>query len=106
MIKCYKCKAHVLQFGYDKNKRKYCYSCCGKFDEEVMQKYGKIDLYYCNNTISNWPGTLKIVPTKVTVGYHNICRTVTYVYFKFNNENWTGKNLGNNDILRCKRVKR
>lgn len=110
-----------------KNRRRYvCYDCCSKTDMAYMRKHGKNTLYFsysspCNNPqfthsgtnmtasdylVSNWPGGINIRPTRVRRGKHNIARERWDVWFTFEGTEWHGVNIGDNQILRCKRIQR
>lgn len=91
---------------------RHCYVCCADHDRAYMRKHGRIDLYISHDNfspsswrITNWPGSLDLNPTVVRKGAHNIARTRFDAWFKFDGANWHGVNIGDNQILRCKRLK-
>lgn len=117
---------HTGPVGYGrvgKARKPICYECCNRRDMAYMRKHGKNTLYFsysspCNNPqftgsgtnmtasdylVSNWPG-LKIRPDRVRRGKHNIARERWDVWFTFEGTKWHGVNIGDNQILRCKRI--
>jgi hypothetical protein len=96
-------------YGYDKhNNNKVCYDCCGKQDEEEMEKTGKITLYLdtVKRTVSNWPGTLKINISSLYKGKHNIAKVRYDIAFMYKGKRWHGTQYGDNtEICHCKRYK-
>lgn len=110
-------------YGYMPNSDKpVCYECCGKRDLADMEAGKPMTLYLqvsplsigghgswyrrtSNCTLSNWPGTLKIVGT-CRKGAHNIASTRYDVWFTFAGHNWHGVQYGENtQLCRCKVVK-
>lgn len=109
---------HVTGYGLHgkgKTMRKVCFDCCGIRDEKEMIKTGRAVLYLTQNKVkqgehfvtayrvTNWPGTLEIKPWRIGKGRHNIAGTRIDVWFDFKGQSWHGVNIGDNDILRCKR---
>ena len=94
-------------YGIDNQGKKHCFACCAMQDAKQMRETGKAVLYLGHgNEVSNWPGTLKIQPLRVSTSRHNIGGKRTDVWFQFENQNWHGVHIGgNNTLLRCKRVK-
>jgi hypothetical protein len=95
-------------YGLDKENNKVCYSCCGKQDEESMEKTGKTILYLdtAKRTVSNWPGTLSINLSSLSKGRHNIARVRYDVSFIHKGKRWHGVQYGDNtQICHCKRSK-
>jgi hypothetical protein len=89
-------------YGINKNNQKICYPCCAINDKnDLLSLTGKqkLLLYFNGKEVINWPGSLKITPTRITKGKHNFCRVRTDVYFKLENKWFHGLNLGNMDIL-------
>lgn len=109
-------KADELSVGYAIfEDLKVCYECCATLEERAMDETGIAVLYLSQNTergrttysVTNWPGTLKFMPIGVKKGKHNWINVPRYdVWFldKHGNE-WHGINLGDNQILRCRRNK-
>jgi len=89
--------------------RAVCYACCGRKDEQSMRETGRAVLYLEKRgdawQVTNWPGSLVIHPFRITQGRHNIGRTRTDAWFSFEGQPWHGINIGDNQILRCKRLK-
>ena len=89
-----------------------CFACCGEIDMISLQT-GTTWFGYVNTDtgmISNWPGTLNIKARYIKRGRHNIARTRYDVWFSVQNPDgtrseWHGVNLGDMEVLRCKRVK-
>jgi hypothetical protein len=97
-------------YGYfGKSKRKVCFECCGKREARAMVRTGKATLYLVKRKdgyhVTNWPGSLDIRAGSVTQGRHNIARTRLDAWFTFAGALWHGVNIGDNDILRCRRSK-
>ncbi len=117
IFKCADCKrikqsTDAMTTGYGsfgKSKRKVCFECCGKREARDMAKTGKATLYLVSKKdgyhVTNWPGTLDIRAGYVKRGGHNIGRTRFDAWFSFAGATWHGVNIGDNDILRCKRLK-
>jgi hypothetical protein len=95
-------------YATDKNNNKVCFICCGQNDKEALfnlKPKERYILYFDGKKITNWPGTLEIIPIQITKGKHNICKTRTDVYFKYNGLLFHGLNLGDNQILRINLIK-
>lgn len=104
--------------GY-KNHCIYCYHCCALWDKSQMEKSDRYYLYLKtgitgNNTpytVINWPGTLEFPVTRAKT--HSKKYTprggsyqLTYVWFQDHKGNdWIGMNNGNDDTLKCKKLK-
>ena len=85
-----------------------CFACCGKADESEMLQTGKATLYISGRTVTNWPGTLKLPATHVRTNRHSggFGSQRKDVWFTGpDGKQWHGINRGDNDILRCKRLK-
>lgn len=133
-IVCSKCSKEISQsqpgaittgYGVDANGGKICYSCCADIDRADMVGSGRATLYlsapsiaqphrvgrvgYVSSegwSITNWPGSLEFVPR----GMIGISRTNwglerIDVWFAFDGFVWHGKNIGDSQILHCKRTK-
>lgn len=84
----------------------FCYVCCGKRDEKQMIEDGHITLYLANGMVTNWPNTLQFKPHAIRAGSHNIGRYRHDVWFTGpDGFIWHGINIGDSQILRCKRTK-
>lgn len=88
-----------------------CYECCGKRDAEAMERDGKAILYLIRGgdgklKITNWPGTLTVHSQfEYRKSRNNFGAPRTDVWFRFNGRDWHGVNLGDSEILRCRRLK-
>jgi len=87
-----------------------CYDCCAKRDIAEMTATGRIVLYLTgigsDETVSNWPGTLCFPVTLRRISRHNIAGKRADVWFTGpNGKRWWGWNCGDNQILRCRRLK-
>lgn len=100
-------------YATDRRRRKTCYACCAEVDKAEMRKRGRILLYLSRDgsaywKITNWPGTLTIYPTRAS---SSRCWGFGREYprhdvrFLFEGQRWYGVNQGDNQILRCRRVK-
>ena len=113
-------------YGYDEAGRVICYECCGKRDLALMIETGHAVLYlsrdpasyqgkqyqrsgwvYGHHTLSNWPGTLNIDCTQLTIGHHNWAGRRFDVWFTGpDGAPWHGVQYGDNtQICHCRRVK-
>jgi hypothetical protein len=101
-------------YGYDSRGRTYCWTCCATRDRAAMLKEGKAVLYLTAKgpsgiedwTAGNWPGSLTFPVHHVKEGSHN-WRNVQRIDAWFvgpDGNTWHGINLGDSDILRCKRT--
>jgi len=112
---CDQCKKEIVHesefstgYGIDKNNNKVCFACCGENDKNSLldlKPKEKFYLYFDGKIITNWPGTLKILPTRITKGNHNMCGTRLDVYFKLGDKWFHGLNLGDNQVLRVNTIK-
>jgi hypothetical protein len=87
-----------------------CYECAGVRDAREMRETGKASLYLTKDKagawrVTNWPGTLSLAPSRVTKGKHNMARERFDVWFQHEGEAWHGTNIGDNQILRARRLK-
>jgi hypothetical protein len=104
-------------YGINQAGEKVCYSCCAEQDKQFMREHGKIVLYLDKTTqlrghdkvisfeVINWPGSLKFKASGKS-GRHNLARSRTDVWFKFEGQNWHGVQYGKNSYLcYCKQLK-
>src|SRR3990167_3665713 len=56
--------------------------------------------------VQDWSGTFRIKPDRVRKGRHNIGRTRWDVWFTYEGQRWHGVNVGDNQILRCRVLRR
>lgn len=94
-----------------------CYTCCGERDKRDMEA-GKPTVLYVtvnatdsgrgpNAVVSNWPGTLKIpCGAKVSKRGGGFGCQRTDVWFSYAGFNWHGVNRGDNDVVRCRTIKK
>ncbi len=105
--------ATVKEGGIEKT---VCYDCCGKRDRADMIERGTAVLYltaetgatgvWTNYVVTNWPGTLKMRVTHSRVGRHNIAGRRNDAWFIGpDGKRWWGWNCGDNQIIRCRRLK-
>lgn len=87
----------------------FCYCCCAENDKEQMRRTGRACLYLNAKTreVTNWPGSLRLRCGPARKSWHNFAgrNGRTDVWFTFEGDTWHGVNIGDNDILRCKRTK-
>lgn len=76
---------------------------------EAMKQTGRAVLYLHKRAdgfhVGSWDGSQDFSPWWVSFSRHNIGRTRTDVWFNFDGATWHGVNIGNNDLVRCKRTK-
>lgn len=120
-----KCNNDDLTTGYgiDDNGKRICFACCGERDRLSMREGKPIALYlnmpttlymgqnHANGSnfasLTNWPGTLKIVLHGVRKGYHNMAGYRYDVWFTFEGHKWHGVQYGDNtQICRCRTVRK
>ena len=53
--------------------------------------------------VQDWSGQLRIKPVRVRKGRHNMARTRWDVWFTYEGQPWHGVNIGDNQILRCRK---
>lgn len=90
-----------------------CYPCCGENEARNMRETGRAMLYLTHEDgeprvyyASNWPGSLKIrISGAVRHSHNNFGAQRVDVWFTFDGARWHGVNLGDNQILRCRRLK-
>lgn len=99
--------------GYGRNRRGslVCYACCGEQDRRAMLRTGKAVLYVTkepsgHSSVSNWPGTLRFhaYARESRHNWSNVQRTDAW-FVGPDGRQWYGVNLGDNQILRCRRIK-
>lgn len=83
-----------------------CYACCGVNDRRQLVRESHSTLYLSGGTVSNWPGTLKIPAfTKQTRhNWRDVQRTDCW-FTGPDGRQWHGVNLGDNQIVRCRKLK-
>lgn len=87
---------------------KVCYACCGIRNREDMIRNGRITLYWDSRKVTNWPGTLVFTECEYRSSFHNMAGKDgrTDVWFAGpDGFTWHGVNIGDHQILRCKRTK-
>jgi len=106
-----------------------CYACCAEMDKLYMRRRGETTLYLVKVhapeglglgsdwphmetdgrkyrwEVTNWPGTLRF-RCGVKVGRHNMSGKRFDAWFSFGGREWHGVNIGDNQLLRCRRTKR
>ena len=110
-------------YGRDDHGATFCYVCCADRDRAAMVASGRADLYLTNepdrasdvagarrHVVSNWPGSLKFPVERVrrsTSRGFGPWPIIRYdVWFRdHTGAAWWGVNKGDNQILRCRRVK-
>ena len=104
--------ATVCEDGIEK---KVCYACCAQRDRAYMADKGRITLYVSSSpdtvipnwpVVTNWPGTLKFIPTRRRYGKHNFAgRRIDVWFTDSNGQRWWGWNCGDSQLLYCRRLK-
>jgi hypothetical protein len=93
-----------------------CYPCCAENTQRDMRDTGRAVLYLCDDgagttrtwRVSDWPGTLRIKPDSVRKSESRCFgrRVARFdVWFTHDSAQWHGVNIGDNQLLRCKRLK-
>ena len=97
--------------GYDSLPNKpVCYACCGELDKEAMTTGDRYTLYLVQRGsqwfATNWPGTLNFA-AEVKKGNHNWAHVerMDAWFTDHNGKKWWGLNLGDSQILRCRKLK-
>jgi hypothetical protein len=90
---------------------KICYPCMAKRVEKDMHETGRAILYIARDRtgwkVSDWADELVFRPHRVRKGHHNIAGSRLDVWFMDNQGHaWHGINIGDHQLLRCKRLKR
>ena len=114
-------------YGYDRQGKTFCFTCCGENDKAAMIADGYATLYLSFDSdqfidksvhyrrirfgsegkgkVTNWPCTLSI-PCHISVGRHNFARVRYDVWFRFDGSLWHGVQYGDNtQLCHCKRTK-
>lgn len=95
--------------------QKICYDCVGRMDAAHMMDGRPIVLYFRwdhppweNPPMAiNWPGTIEFLIEHRKTSFHNIAGKRHDVWFIGpDGAWWHGVNIGDNQILRCHRLKR
>ncbi len=89
-------------------KGKYCYACASKRLQAHMHTTGRGTLYLTGDdtTVQDFTGHFKTEAKVTGTSTNNMRAKRRDVSFRFNGEKWHGVNIGDNEILRCKRIKR
>jgi hypothetical protein len=92
---------------YEENGPPVCYACCGERDKAEMQSSDRFTLYWDGSKVTNWPGSLVIVPDHVRHGSHNIAGSRVDVWFTGpDGARWHGVQFGEmTQILHCRKLK-
>lgn len=90
---------------------KVCYQCCASLDAQHMVDFGRIILYvtshFGHHSVQNWPGTLRFDVTACRRSRNNFgADRLDVWFFGPDRRVWHGVNIGDNQVLRCKRTKR
>lgn len=116
-------------YGHDANTgRAVCYRCCGERDKRDARNTGRAVFYLVrvadksehttgttgraphlraeNWRVQNWPGSLSLPVLSLKRGSHN-WRNVSRVdvWYVFEGYVWHGVQLGDSEIIRCKRTR-
>ena len=104
MDKCFMCGKELKSDGFGTGYgellgRKCCYDCCAKYDRNILlslkpKSKDRTYLYWDGKEVTNWPGTLRILPNKISEGRHNIAKTRTDVWFTLEGKRFHGVQLG------------
>jgi hypothetical protein len=97
------------------NGKKVCYACCALRDIADMRDKGRAVLYVTQSpqsvipnwpVVRNWPGTLSFVAKRAHRSINNWGAQRLDVWFTDSDgQQWWGVNCGDNDIIRCRRLK-
>lgn len=102
---CALCGADAEAYGTTSEGEQICHACCGRLDRQKLFRGEPITLYWDGTEVTNWPGTVRFVPTRTKKGSHNIAKTRTDVWFRAEGRNWHGVQLGEfSQILRITEV--
>lgn len=92
----------------------HCYKCCAERERKAMIESGKGTLYLVRREIAgghsrhyatDWPGMLEFRIHNMARSWNNFGAQRTDVWFLGpDGAPWYGVNLGDNQILRCKRL--
>lgn len=119
-------------YGVDASGRKHCYACCADNDRASMAETGRATLYLTEDTpstaagmidwaqardvhwiggrrvtlaVTNWPGSLRLNVMRARESRNNWGARRIDVWFRCDGREWYGVNVGDNQILHCRRVK-
>ena len=113
-------------YGKDNDDKSFCYECCGERDRQELRdmKPGDRTIHYLcvdlddkrpgaaiGYTVQNWPGTMKIkVDRSKQSSIRNRQAALGYVgridvWFTFEGRRFHGFNMGDNMVLRIRRIK-
>jgi hypothetical protein len=96
-------------YGLDAHGKTRCYACCADVDRAEMLKSSRAVLYFHNQQITNWPGSLRFDAFNITrsEGRAFGCRyeIVTGRFRGPDGSLWAFRNAGDNQIARCRRLK-
>lgn len=102
-------------YGYDDEKKTYCYACCAENDKQYMREHTRICLYATYRpeegvVVTNWPGSLKIKTTRFRRSKHSAFGKLVPrldVWFEFEGQHWHGVVRGeSNEVCHCRKVKK
>lgn len=105
---------HTTGYGTTKDGERHCFPCCGENDRECLQALpvgGRCTLYLTQNDdqwiVGNWPGTLNVRCSIPRYSFHNFAgqRGRRDVWFRCEGHEFHGVNIGDNDILRVRRIR-
>lgn len=88
-------------YGTNDQGQKICYSCIGRQDQTEIAnaKPGQKFVHYLikengHFVVSNWPGTWKANPFRVSIGRHNMAGKRYDVYIAYNGRKFHGVTYG------------
>jgi hypothetical protein len=127
------CESFTTGYGIDSDGRKSCYACCAVGDVNLMRETGRNTLYLTHHddglgcamvqrrhssqrvcalarhwTVSNWTGSLRYAVTSISHSASNWWN-VYRADVRFVGPDgcaWYGRQQGDNDLVRVKRVKK
>ena len=89
-------------YGTDNTGAKVCFECCGKQDKEkllTLKTREKIVLYWANDRVTNWPGTLNIKPSRIYKSKTNWNLNRTDFWFNLEGKSFHGYHIGHNSQI-------
>jgi len=98
-------------YGIDNNDNKICYACCAEQDKQYMRDNGRNTLYLTKGdnkykyVVTNWPGSLILPVIASSNSKTNWGHERTDVWFRFEGYVWWGRNIGDSQIVHCRRTK-
>ena len=111
-------------YGVRPDGTRICYECCADDDrKQMIEGDGRITLYLVETTkvdrmacgldkpkvweITNWPGTLRLRCYGPPKSFHHpFARHAVMAYFRGpDGKTWSAKNVGDNQIAHCRRLK-